>query len=190
MACRRADGAADRFLPAGVSDDRPLEARGTGADPFLSDQWDPDRRCLVRIPRRRANQRRGEHRRPPAAARHQSGDPLRARHLRADDRRHPPAAPPWVPFHVISVLSAESLAAPREMFDFYVAEGIDRVCFNVEESEGGHVSRSFGETGLEEAYYTFLREFWRLAAAAPGKFDFIREIDDATRLVLRPKEGD
>jgi uncharacterized protein len=94
-----------------------------------------------------------------------------------------------VPFHVISVLSAESLAAPREMFDFYVSEGIDRVCFNVEESEGGHVSRSFGETGIEDAYYGFLREFWRLAAAAPGKFSFIREIDDATRLVLRPKEA-
>ncbi len=45
-----------------------------------------------------------------------------------------------VPFHVISVLSPESLAAPREMFDFYVAEGIDQVCFNVEESEGDHVS--------------------------------------------------
>ena len=43
---------------------------------------------------------------------------------------------------MISVLSAESLAAPREMFDFYVAEGIEQVCFNVEESEGDHVSRS------------------------------------------------
>jgi len=94
-----------------------------------------------------------------------------------------------VPFHVISVLSAESLAAPREMFDFYVSEGIDRVCFNVEESEGDHVSRSFAQGDIEDAYYQFLREFWRLAAAAPGKFSFIREIDDATRLVLRPKEG-
>jgi uncharacterized protein len=94
-----------------------------------------------------------------------------------------------VPFHVISVLSAESLAAPREMFDFYVSEGIDRVCFNVEESEGDHVSRSFADADIEEVYYRFLREFWRLAAAAPGKFSFIREIDDATRLVLRPKEA-
>jgi uncharacterized protein len=94
-----------------------------------------------------------------------------------------------VPFHVISVLSAESLAAPREMFDFYVAEGIERVCFNVEESEGDHVSRSFGEAGIADAYYRFLREFWRLAAAAPGKFAFIREIDDATQQVLRPKEA-
>lgn len=93
-----------------------------------------------------------------------------------------------VPFHVISVLSAESLATPREMFDFYVSEGIDQVCFNVEESEGDHVSRAFGENGIEQTYYNFLREFWRLAAAAPGKFASIREIDDATRLVLRPKE--
>ena len=93
-----------------------------------------------------------------------------------------------VPFHVISVLSADSLAAPREMFDFYVSEAIEQVCFNVEESEGDHVSRSFGEAGIEDAYYRFLREFWRLAAAAPGKFASIREIDDATRLVLRPKD--
>jgi len=93
-----------------------------------------------------------------------------------------------VPFHVISVLSAESLGAPRAMFDFYVAERIEQVCFNVEESEGDHVSRSFGATGIEDAYYNFLREFWRLAAAAPGKFQSIREIDDATRFVLRPKD--
>jgi uncharacterized protein len=94
-----------------------------------------------------------------------------------------------VPFHVISVLSAESLAAPREMFDFYVAEGIDRVCFNVEESEGDHVSRSFGEADIADAYYGFLREFWRLAAASPDKLGYIREIDDATQQVLRPKEA-
>ena len=93
-----------------------------------------------------------------------------------------------VPFHVISVLSAESLAAPREMFDFYVAEGIDQVCFNVEESEGDHVSRAFAQTDIADAYYRFLREFWRLAAASPGSFAFIRELDDAAQQVLRPKE--
>ncbi len=94
-----------------------------------------------------------------------------------------------VPFHVISVLSAESLAAPQEMFDFYVGEGIEHVCFNVEESEGGHVSQSFAQAGIEDAYYRFLSEFWRLAAAAPGKLRFIREIDDAQRQVLRPQEA-
>ena len=47
-----------------------------------------------------------------------------------------------VPFHVISVLSQKSMEAPRELLDFYVAEGIEDVCFNVEESEGAHVSPS------------------------------------------------
>ena len=93
-----------------------------------------------------------------------------------------------VPFHVISVLSAASMAAPREMFDFYVAEGIERVCFNVEESEGDHVSESFGEAAVEASYYRFLSEFWRLSAAAPGKITFIREIEDAIGQVIRPSD--
>jgi uncharacterized protein len=91
-----------------------------------------------------------------------------------------------VPFHVISVLSAASLAAPREMFDFYVAEGIEQVCFNVEESEGDHVSKSFGEAGVETAYYEFLREFWRLSAAPPRAITFVREIEHAVQQVIRP----
>jgi uncharacterized protein len=45
-----------------------------------------------------------------------------------------------VPFHVISVLSEKSMHAPEELLDFYISEGIDDVCFNVEESEGSHVS--------------------------------------------------
>jgi uncharacterized protein len=94
-----------------------------------------------------------------------------------------------VPFHVISVLSTESLAAPRELFEFYVEEGIERVCFNVEESEGDHVSQSFTDSGVEAVYYRFLSEFWRLSAAAPGKITFIREIEHALQQVIRPKDA-
>ena len=94
-----------------------------------------------------------------------------------------------VPFHVISVLTTESLTAPREMFDFYLAEGIEHVCFNVEESEGEHRSASFAEIGIEDAYYRFLSEFWRLSAAHPGRLSFIREIDDAQRNIFRPRDG-
>lgn len=92
-----------------------------------------------------------------------------------------------VPFHTISVLSSESLAAPREMLDFFLTEGIEHVCFNVEESEGDHVSESFAKTDVERAYGDFLAEFWRLSAAEPGRIRFIREIDHALRQVLRPK---
>jgi uncharacterized protein len=93
-----------------------------------------------------------------------------------------------VPFHVISVLTPASMAAPREMFDFYVEEGIERVCFNIEESEGDHVSGSFAEIGVETAYYQFLSTFWRLSAAAPGKIGFIREIEQAIQQVIRPAD--
>jgi uncharacterized protein len=94
-----------------------------------------------------------------------------------------------VPFHVISVLSTESLAAPGEMFDFYVEEGIEHVCFNVEESEGDHVSQSFAAGDIEAAYYQFLSEFWRLSAATPGKITFIREIEHALQQVIRPTDA-
>jgi len=94
-----------------------------------------------------------------------------------------------LPFHVISVLTAESLAAPKEMFDFYLSEGIEHVCFNVEESEGDHRSESFSQIGIEDAYYRFLSEFWRLSTAHPGKIRFIREIDSAQHNVLRPNEA-
>jgi uncharacterized protein len=94
-----------------------------------------------------------------------------------------------VPFHVISVLSAASMAAPSEMFDFYVEEGIEQVCFNVEESEGDHVSQTFAEAGIEAAYYRFLSEFWQRSAAARGKITFIREIEHAIQQVIRPADA-
>jgi len=94
-----------------------------------------------------------------------------------------------VPFHVISVLSSASMKAPREMFDFYIEEGIKEVCFNVEESEGDHVSASFAEAGIEGAYYQFLSEFWRLSASHPGRIAFIREIEHAIRQVIRPNDS-
>jgi len=90
---------------------------------------------------------------------------------------------------VISVLSSASMKAPREMFDFYVEEGIDEVCFNVEETEGDHVSRSLADAEVEEAYYQFLSEFWRLSASRPGRITFIREIEHAIEQVVRPKDA-
>jgi uncharacterized protein len=81
------------------------------------------------------------------------------------------------------------MAAPREMFEFYVKEGISEVCFNVEESEGDHVSRSFADVGIEAAYYRFLSEFWRLSATRPGAIGFIREIEHAMRAVIRPPDA-
>jgi uncharacterized protein len=94
-----------------------------------------------------------------------------------------------VPFHVISVLSSQNMKSPAEMFDFYLSEGIEEVCFNVEESEGSHVSSAFAQDDVEATFYRFMSEFWRLAAAAPGRLTFIREIDHAVQQVLRPQDA-
>ena len=90
-----------------------------------------------------------------------------------------------MPFHVISVLSRDSLAMPDELLDFYLSEGIDQICFNIEESEGDHVSDLFAGPELRARYAAFLRRFWHQARAS-GRVKFVREIDLALPRVFRP----
>ena len=93
-----------------------------------------------------------------------------------------------LPFHVISVLSSASLDDPDGLLDFYLEHGIDHVCFNVEESEGSHVSQLFAGEGLQRRYEAFLRRFWH-RARADGRVKFVREIDLAIPRVFRPSEA-
>jgi uncharacterized protein len=93
-----------------------------------------------------------------------------------------------VPFHVISVLSADAMRAPQEMLDFYLSEGIDDICFNVEESEGDHVSTLFATGTARESFRSFLQEFWRLARRS-GRVKFIREIDGMLPRVFRSADS-
>ncbi len=91
-----------------------------------------------------------------------------------------------VPFHVISVLSQASMEAPQELLDFYVTEGIEDVCFNVEESEGAHVSNLLAGDEPQRRFRVFLSTFWRLARQ-DDKIRFIREIDGMLPRVFRPE---
>jgi uncharacterized protein len=93
-----------------------------------------------------------------------------------------------VPFHVISVLSLEAMNSPQEMLDFYLSEGIDDICFNVEESEGAHVSGLFAASNAQSRFRGFLREFWRLARQS-NRIRFIREIDGMLPRVFRPEQS-
>ena len=90
-----------------------------------------------------------------------------------------------VPFHVISVLSAAALDGPQEMLDFYMAEGIEDVCFNVEESEGDHVSGLFAANDVRSRFRRFLVEFWTLSRRCE-RIRFVREIDGMLPRVFRP----
>lgn len=93
-----------------------------------------------------------------------------------------------IPFHVISVLSRRSLQAPDDMLAFYREHGITDVCFNVEESEGDHVSELFAEEGAEVYFRQFLSSFWRKSRETAG-IRFLREIDGMLTRILRPDDA-
>lgn len=93
-----------------------------------------------------------------------------------------------VEFHVITVLSRESLDDPDALVRFYLDAGIDEVCFNVEESEGDHHSTLFATADLRARFRAFLDRFWRLARQS-CRFRYIREIDGMLPRILRPEEA-
>ena len=95
-----------------------------------------------------------------------------------------------IPFHVISVLSKEALECPDELHAFYVEEGIEDVCFNVEESENDHVSElmTLSRDSMREKFNTFLHRFWTISRQTPG-IGFIREIDGLIPRIFRPEEA-
>jgi uncharacterized protein len=95
-----------------------------------------------------------------------------------------------IPFHVISVLSKDALQKPEELHAFYMEEGIRDVCFNVEESEGDHVSELMqqGRAATRLQFQQFLQTFWTLSRKTPG-INFIREIDGLITRIFRPEEA-
>jgi uncharacterized protein len=93
-----------------------------------------------------------------------------------------------MPFHTISVLSSAALDVPDEMYEFFASEGIDHVCFNVEESEGQHVSDMLGTADIRERFRAFLARFWQLARAS-DKVKFVREVDTMITAIFRPNDA-
>jgi uncharacterized protein len=59
----------------------------------------------------------------------------------------------------ISVLTADSLNYPDEIFNFFVDQGITNIGFNMEETEGVHDHSSLDEAGMEPRYRAFLKRF-------------------------------
>jgi uncharacterized protein len=88
-----------------------------------------------------------------------------------------------LPFHVITVLTEQSLDHPDRLFDFYVANGIREVGFNIEEIEGVNTNSSFMGSCAETKFREFIRRFLQLVWAAPGQLR-VREFESAIALLL------
>lgn len=88
-----------------------------------------------------------------------------------------------VPFDVITVLTAESLDYPDELFDFYQANGITSVGFNVEEIEGPHLTSSLQRADTPERFRRFLSRFLSLALSADPPL-MVREFEASASVVM------
>ncbi len=91
-----------------------------------------------------------------------------------------------VPFGVITVLTRDHLDRVDELFDFYVANGIRRVGFNIEEIEGVNTWSSLQGEGIEERYGAFLRRFYQRVADSEPRMQ-VREFDSLGSFIGDPR---
>jgi len=87
-----------------------------------------------------------------------------------------------VPFHVIAVLTAESIRQPEAMFEYFSALGIEQLCFNVEEIEGRNLTSKLLEQDRYASYSRFLTRFHELREQHQAGLR-IREIDGAIEAI-------
>ena len=80
-------------------------------------------------------------------------------------------------------MTADSLSYPDELFDFYQANQMPRVCFNVEEIEGPHRSSSLEGGDVRGRFSRFLSRFFDLATAR-GSPIRVREFDSTLAAIL------
>jgi uncharacterized protein len=92
-----------------------------------------------------------------------------------------------VEFSVITVLSSASLGKAQELHDFYRAEGIKNVCFNVEEIEGVNKGSSLAGRERENEYENFIRQFWNHNIQSKALY-YVREFKDMFGKIIRPLE--
>jgi uncharacterized protein len=88
-----------------------------------------------------------------------------------------------IPFHVITVLTANSLDHADDIFQFYVEHGIGQIGFNVEEIEGVNQSSSLLGEKMEDRFTSFMSRFYDLVEQFPEPF-YVREFQSATSAIM------
>lgn len=92
-----------------------------------------------------------------------------------------------IPFHVICVVTHETLAVPDELADFFLNEGIGRIGFNIEEIEGTNVSSSLAREGAGADFARFLDRFLSRAESS-GRLQ-VREAEGMINWLRHPEFG-
>jgi uncharacterized protein len=89
-----------------------------------------------------------------------------------------------VPFHVITVLTRDSLSKPDLLYGFYQDEGIRRICFNVEEIEGEHRQSGLEAHDAEPAFRRFMERFLELTIRDGKGGPWVREFAAASASII------
>jgi uncharacterized protein len=93
-----------------------------------------------------------------------------------------------VPFRVITVLTADALEYPDELFDFYREQGILSVGFNPEEVEGPNTTSSLQGEGTATRFRRFLDRFFKLALTADPPMQ-VREFELSASALLHARRS-
>lgn len=93
-----------------------------------------------------------------------------------------------IPFNVITVLTADALDYPDELFDFYREHGVRGVGFNPEEVEGPHTASSLQAEGTVPRFRRFLARFLELAHSADPSIR-VREFELSAAALLHARRG-
>ncbi len=93
-----------------------------------------------------------------------------------------------IPFKVITVLTAEALDYPDELFDFYREHGIRSVGFNPEEVEGPHTASSLQGEEMPRRFRRFLARFFELALLAEPPLE-VREFETSAAALLHARRS-
>lgn len=91
-----------------------------------------------------------------------------------------------VRFHVITVLTRESLRHADEIYGFYVETGATTVAFNIEEIEGQNRFSSLADPACEAEYLAFIERFHLLCRNGTMG---VRELDHAFGALVSPEPG-
>ncbi len=87
-----------------------------------------------------------------------------------------------IEFHVIAVLTQDSLEFPDEIFNFFVENEIRFIGFNIDEKEGANNSSSLEGVELEEQYRAFMQRFYDLVKSTNGYIK-VREFEKIRNLI-------
>ncbi len=87
-----------------------------------------------------------------------------------------------IDFSTISVVTEKSLDYPDEIFNFFRANRIRNVGFNVEEIEGINLSSSLQKLDIQERYRHFMERLYDLAKETKGDLR-VREFENTKKLI-------